>query len=60
MWKEKADAEIKNMTNCCASGYTLKKTEKRDPDDDAEADKTAANVSAWRAKSYARPIHTHN
>ena len=59
--KEEAEAEAVDMKNNCASGYTLKKTVKREPDwdDDAGAGGTAANVSAWRAKSHARSTHTH-
>ena len=66
LWRlveEEAEADSENMKNNCASGYTLKKTEKRKPDwdDDAGAGGAAANVSAWRAKSHARSTyHTHD
>lgn len=51
LWRlveEDADAEAEDMRNSCASGYTLKKTEKREPnfDYDAGAGGVAANVSA--------------
>ena len=46
LWNEQANAKIENMKNCCASGYTLRKTNKREPDDDAEAGKEEGNVTA--------------
>ena len=60
LWEEKAEAEIEDMR--CATGYTLKKIEKREPDwnDDAGANGAAANVSAWCAKLNARPTHTQS
>ena len=44
LWEEEAEAEIEDMR--CASTYTLKKIEKREPDwnDDAGAGEAAANV----------------
>ena len=46
LWEEEAEAEIEDMR--CATGYTLKKMEKREPDwnNDAGAGGATAKVSA--------------